>query len=152
VRASGCADLASDPRLKDYATRAQNYGPIYAMLADIIRTRPTAEWMRLLQAADIPCVPMHDLDGLIDDEHLEAAGFFIDMQHPTEGAIRLTGIPSRWSRSSLRVTRHPPRIGEHSVEVLREAGFSADEIARMCAEGAVVDGQVPAADCGSDQA
>jgi crotonobetainyl-CoA:carnitine CoA-transferase CaiB-like acyl-CoA transferase len=140
VRASGHADLANDPRLKDYATRARNYGPIYAMLADIIRTRPTAEWMRLLQAADIPCVPMHDLDGLIDDEHLEAAGFFVDMEHPSEGAIRLTGIPSRWSRSQLRVTRHPPRIGEHSVEVLREAGFSAGEIAQLIAEGAVIDG------------
>jgi crotonobetainyl-CoA:carnitine CoA-transferase CaiB-like acyl-CoA transferase len=147
IRASGCADLADDPRLKDHATRAQNYAPVYAMLADIIRTRPTAEWVRLLQAADIPCVPMHDLDGLIDDEHLNAAGFFVDMEHPTEGAIRLTGIPSRWSRSAPRVTRHPPRIGEHSVEVLREAGFSADDIARMCAEGAVVDGRVPAPGC-----
>jgi crotonobetainyl-CoA:carnitine CoA-transferase CaiB-like acyl-CoA transferase len=140
VRASGCADLASDPRLKDYATRARNYGPIYAMLADIIRTRPTAEWMPLLQAADIPCVPMHDLDGLIDDEHLKATGFFVGMEHPSEGKIRLTGIPSRWSRSSLRVTRHPPRIGEHSVEVLREAGFSTGDIAQLIAEGAVIDG------------
>jgi crotonobetainyl-CoA:carnitine CoA-transferase CaiB-like acyl-CoA transferase len=147
IRASGRAELADDPRLKDYATRAQHYGPIYAMLADIIRTRPTAEWMRLLQAADIPCVPMHDLDGLIDDEHLNAAGFFVDMEHPSEGSIRLTGIPSRWSRSSLRIARHSPRIGEHSVEVLREAGFSADEIARMCAEGAAVDGRVPASEC-----
>jgi crotonobetainyl-CoA:carnitine CoA-transferase CaiB-like acyl-CoA transferase len=74
------------------------------------------------------------------------------MEHPTEGAIRLTGIPSRWSRSAPRIDRHPPRIGEHSVEVLREAGFSADEIARMCAEGAVVDGRMPAADCDRDQA
>jgi crotonobetainyl-CoA:carnitine CoA-transferase CaiB-like acyl-CoA transferase len=85
-------------------------------------------------------VPMNDLDSLIDDEHLNAAGFFVEMEHPTEGAIRLTGIPSRWSRSQPRVTRHPPRVGEHSVEILREAGFSAEEIARMCADGAVVDG------------
>ncbi|HXW23819.1 MAG TPA: CoA transferase [Xanthobacteraceae bacterium] len=146
VRASGRADLADDPRLADYATRAQNYPAIYALLADIISTRPTAEWMELLQAADIPCVPMHDLDGLIDDAHLNAAGFFVEMEHPTEGAVRLTGIPSRWSRSSLRVARHPPRIGEHSVEVLREAGFSAAEIARMCAEGAAVDGRPDEAD------
>jgi crotonobetainyl-CoA:carnitine CoA-transferase CaiB-like acyl-CoA transferase len=150
IRASGRADLAHDPRLKDHATRARHYAPVYAMLADIIRTRPTAEWVRLLQAADIPCVPMHDLDSLIDDAHLNAAGFFVDMEHPTEGAIRLTGIPSRWSRSAPRVTRHPPRIGEHSVEVLREAGFSADDIARMCAEGAVVDGRAPAPGCDSE--
>jgi crotonobetainyl-CoA:carnitine CoA-transferase CaiB-like acyl-CoA transferase len=147
IRASGRADLAHDPRLKDHATRARHYGPVYAMLAEIIRTRPTAEWVRLLQAADIPCVPMHDLDGLIDDEHLNAAGFFVDMEHPTEGTIRLTGIPSRWSRSAPRVRRHPPRVGEHSVEVLREAGFSAEDVARMCAEGAVVDGRAPEQRC-----
>jgi crotonobetainyl-CoA:carnitine CoA-transferase CaiB-like acyl-CoA transferase len=140
IRASGRAELADDPRVKDHATRAQNYAAIYALLADILKTRPTAEWMQLLQAADIPCVPMHDLDGLIDDEHLDAVGFFVDMEHPSEGAIRLTGIPSRWSRSSLGVTRHPPRIGEHSVEVLREAGFSAGDIAQLMAEGAVIDG------------
>jgi crotonobetainyl-CoA:carnitine CoA-transferase CaiB-like acyl-CoA transferase len=145
-RASGRADLADDPRLKGHATRAQNYAPIYALLADILRTRPTAEWMRLLQAADIPCVPLYDLDGLIDDEHLNAVGFFVDMEHPSEGAVRLTGIPSRWSRSAPGIARHPPRIGEHSVEVLREAGFSADEVAQMCAEGAIVDGRAPGTD------
>jgi crotonobetainyl-CoA:carnitine CoA-transferase CaiB-like acyl-CoA transferase len=143
-RASGRADLAEDPRLKDYATRARNYAAIYALLSDLIKARPTAEWMRLLHAADIPCVPMNDLNSLIDDEHLEAAGFFVEMEHPSEGAIRLTGIPSRWSRSQPRVTRPPPRIGEHSVEILREAGYSADEIAAMCAEGAVIDGSTGA--------
>ena len=69
------------------------------------------------------------------------------MEHPSEGPIRLTGIPSRWSRSSLRIARHPPRIGEHSVEILREAGFSAEEVARMCAEGAVVDGRTAVPGC-----
>jgi crotonobetainyl-CoA:carnitine CoA-transferase CaiB-like acyl-CoA transferase len=141
IRASGHADLADDPRLKDHATRAKYYAPVYAMLADIIATRTTTEWMRLLQAADIPCVPMNDLDSLIDDEHLNAAGFFVDMEHPSEGAIRLTGIPSRWGRSQPRITRHPPRVGEHSVDILREAGFSAEEIAALCAEGAVIDGR-----------
>jgi crotonobetainyl-CoA:carnitine CoA-transferase CaiB-like acyl-CoA transferase len=145
-RASGRADLAEDPRLKDYATRAQNYAAIYALLSDVIKTRPTAEWMRLLHQADIPCVPMNDLDSLIDDEHLEAAGFFVEMEHPSEGAIRLTGIPSRWSRSQPRVTRHPPRIGEHSIEILREAGYAANELAALCAEGAVIDGRTGAAD------
>jgi crotonobetainyl-CoA:carnitine CoA-transferase CaiB-like acyl-CoA transferase len=146
-RASGRADLAADPRLKDYATRARNYDSIYALLSDVMKTRPTAEWMRLLHDADIPCVPMNDLNSLVDDEHLNAAGFFVAMEHPSEGALRLTGIPSRWSRSQPRVTRPPPRIGEHSREILREAGYSGEEIAALCLEGAVVDGRAPAADC-----
>src|SRR5262249_61622702 len=86
------------------------------------------------------------LDSPIDEQPLKAAGFSVEMEHPSEGAIRLTGIPSRWNRSQPRVTRHPPRIGEHSVEILREAGYTADEVAAMCAEGAVIDGRKRATD------
>jgi len=144
-RISGRADLADDPRFKDHATRGENYAGIYGVFAEILATRTTAEWMRLLQEADIPCVPLNDLDDLIDDEHLKAVGFFVDMEHPSEGKIRLTGIPSRWSRTTPRITRHAPRIGEHSVEVLEEAGFSTDDIAKLVAEGAVIDGSRGAA-------
>src|SRR5205807_4407488 len=104
-----------------------------------MQTRTTAEWMGLLQGADIPCVPLHDLDALIDDEHLAAVGFFAPMDHPTEGSIRMVGIPSRWSRSTPCVTHPAPRIGEHSVEILREAGFAEADIAQLRADGAVID-------------
>ena len=63
------------------------------------------------------------------------------MNHPSEGPIRLTGIPSQWSESALAITRHPPRLGEHSVEVLREAGLSDAEIESLKSEGATVDGR-----------
>ncbi|KAB2853828.1 MAG: CoA transferase, partial [Bauldia sp.] len=71
------------------------------------------------------------------DPHLEAAGFFHEMDHPSEGKIRLVGIPSRWSRTPPAITRHPPQIGEQSREILMEAGFAADEIERLIADGAV---------------
>jgi crotonobetainyl-CoA:carnitine CoA-transferase CaiB-like acyl-CoA transferase len=140
-RISGRDDLANDPLFKDYAARARNYAAVYAALADILTTRTTAEWMRLLQEADIPCVPLNDLDDLISDEHLNEVGFFVDVEHPSEGHIRLTGIPTRWSRSTLGIDRHPPHIGEQSIEILQEAGFSTDEIDGLLAEGAVVDGR-----------
>ena len=140
-RISGRGELADDPRFTNYAARARNYSAIYAVFAEILTTRTTAEWMRLLQEADIPCVPLNDLDDLISDKHLTEVGFFVDMEHPSEGRIRLTGIPTRWSRSELRIDRHPPRIGEQSIEILREAGFSTNEIDGLVAEGAVVDGR-----------
>jgi len=131
--------FSADPRFADHATRAKHYPEIYSILADIFRERTTAEWLKLLREADIPCVPLNDLDHLIDDPHLQAVGLFEDMAHPSEGNIRLAGIASRWSRVGPGIDRHPPRLGEHSIEVLREAGYSEAEIRRLCSEGAAVD-------------
>ena len=106
-------------------------------MAEVLATRTTAEWLMVFREADIPAVPMHDLDTLIDDPHLAAVGFFQALDHPTEGRIRLVGIPSRWSRSRLAIVRHPPNLGEHTAEVLREVGMSAAAIARLAAAGAI---------------
>jgi crotonobetainyl-CoA:carnitine CoA-transferase CaiB-like acyl-CoA transferase len=133
------SEFAADPRFADHATRARHYPEIYAILADIFRERTTAAWLKLLREADIPCVPLNDLDHLIDDPHLAEVGLFEEIEHPSEGKIRLAGIASRWSRAGPGIDRHPPRLGEHSVEVLREAGYSDAEISRLCREGAAVD-------------
>ena len=133
--------FAADRRLSDHAERTRHYSEVYRIVADILTTRSTDAWLKLLGEHDIPCVPLHDLDSLIDDPHLEAVGFFHEMAHPTEGTIRLTGIPSRWSETPPAITAHPPALGEHSVEVLREAGFSDDEIAALCVDGSTADGR-----------
>ncbi|MFL5368998.1 MAG: CaiB/BaiF CoA transferase family protein [Myxococcales bacterium] len=134
-------ELASDPRLATYAGRAKNYDAAYGRLAEIFPTRTTAEWLELLEPNDIPCVRVNDLDDLIDDEHLAAVGFFRMVDHPTEGRVRVAGIPSRWDGASLQITRPAPRLGEHSVEVLREAGLDTAEIEALLKEGATVDGR-----------
>ena len=134
-------DVAANPHLATYAERASNYEDAYASLAVIFKTRTTREWLDLLEANDIPCVRLNQLDDLIDDPHLRAVGFFQEIDHPTEGRLRLTEIPSRWSESRPSVDRPPPRLGEHSVEVLREAGLTPAEIEGLIAEGATVDGR-----------
>ena len=131
----------SDPRLSDHGVRTKHYAEVYAILGEILATRTTAEWLALFGENDIPAVPLYDLNDLIDDRHLAAVKFFHEMNHPSEGPIRLTGIPSQWSESALAITRHPPRLGEHSVEVLREAGLSDAEIESLKSEGATVDGR-----------
>jgi crotonobetainyl-CoA:carnitine CoA-transferase CaiB-like acyl-CoA transferase len=139
-RAIGRGDeFAADPRLHDHATRTRHYGEVYGMLGEILMTRTTAEWIALLDKHDIPSSPLNDINALIDDPHLAAVNFFQPMRHPSEGDIRLTGIPGRWSATQPEITRHPPRLGEHSLEVLREAGLSDDEIGRLRDEGATVD-------------
>lgn len=67
--------------------------------------------------------------------------FFETKSHPTEGRIRYTGIPSRWNGTALKITRHAPRLGEHSVAVLREAGIPAVEIDALLMSRATVDSE-----------
>jgi crotonobetainyl-CoA:carnitine CoA-transferase CaiB-like acyl-CoA transferase len=134
-------ELSANPRLATYSSRARNYDEAYGLLASIFKTRTTRDWLDVLEANDIPCVRLNQLEDLIADPHLAAVGFFHEMDHPTEGHLRLAGIPSRWSRTQPAVQRGPPRLGEHSIEVLREAGYSSAEIAQLIAEGATIDGR-----------
>jgi crotonobetainyl-CoA:carnitine CoA-transferase CaiB-like acyl-CoA transferase len=129
-----------DPRLATITSRTNNYDFVYDWFSSVMKTRTTAEWMRLLAEADIPHAPLHDLDSLIDDPHLNAVGFFRSIDHPTEGALRLAGPAASWSKTPPSVRQYPPRLGEHGREILREAGFSDGEIEAMVSEGALIRG------------
>ena len=135
--------FASDARFNTHANRAERIEEVYAFVAEEMRRRTTGEWRQLLTAGDIPWMPMNTLDELIDDPHLAATGYFVAVEHPSEGAIRTTAVPTRFSVSQPQMRRHAPRFGEHSAELLREAGYSDDEIARMAADGVTVLGTAP---------
>jgi crotonobetainyl-CoA:carnitine CoA-transferase CaiB-like acyl-CoA transferase len=139
-------EFFANPRLCDHATRARHYNEVYGMVADILQTRTTAEWVALFERCDIPCAPLNDLDDLIDDPHLAAVEFFQTKTHPTEGRVRYTGIPSRWNGAALKIARHAPRLGEHSLSILKEAGLSADDIDALVRSGATIDGELAAED------
>ena len=79
---------------------------------------------------------VNSLEALLHDPHLEAAGFWQIVEHPSEGTLRLPGIPATYGKTPGGIRRLPPRAGEHSVEVLREAGFGAGEIDALLATGA----------------
>lgn len=139
-QAIGWDDEQRDPRFKDMAARTRNYDFVYKWFADLLETRTTAEWTQLLEEADIPCGPMHDLDSLIDDPHLAAVGLFQKIDHPTEGTLHVAGPAATWSRTPSSIRSAPPRLGEHGDEILREAGFSDADIDSLADEGAMVRG------------
>jgi crotonobetainyl-CoA:carnitine CoA-transferase CaiB-like acyl-CoA transferase len=134
-------DLKDAPRFAGTAGIAKNIAELYQIFADAMLTRTTAEWLVALEAIDVPSMPYHTPESIQEDPHLVATGFFQDVEHPTEGAIRTMAVPTRWSKSKPAPERQAPRLGQHSAELLREAGFSdaeiGDLIARKVALGSV---------------
>jgi crotonobetainyl-CoA:carnitine CoA-transferase CaiB-like acyl-CoA transferase len=129
------SDLMADPRFSTQANRAASIKDIYAFLGDLFRTRTTAEWLELLERIDIPVARLNSIEDVVRDPHLEASGFFLREDHPSEGAVRAMRTPTDWSDSKPGPQRPAPRLGEHSAEVLRQAGYSDEQIEAMARKG-----------------
>jgi crotonobetainyl-CoA:carnitine CoA-transferase CaiB-like acyl-CoA transferase len=133
---AGRSDLLGDARFTTLGSRLRHIETLYEELGKIAATRTSAEWLTLLDANNIPAMTVNSLDTLLRDPHLEAIGFWNVVEHPSEGPLRLPGIPATYSRTPGDVRRLPPRLGEHSLEVLREAGLESAEIDALLASGA----------------
>jgi crotonobetainyl-CoA:carnitine CoA-transferase CaiB-like acyl-CoA transferase len=126
----------TDPRLKDITTRTQHIDALYRFVADQMTRRTTAEWTELLAEADIPVFPVHDFESLMQDAHLADIGFFRETEHPVLGRIREMAVPSEWSGTPPVNHRPVPCLGEHTEQVLREAGYDDAAIVRLARRGA----------------
>lgn len=138
-RIAGRPELADDPRLADAQTRSRHVAELYALIAECVRDAPTAFWLDKLKLADIPCGPVNPLAELPADAHLAAVDMFPRIEHPSEGDVRVVRSPLRFSDAETAVRRHAPRLGEHSREVLREAGFTDDKIADLLARKVAIE-------------
>ena len=137
LNAVGKGDLRkTDPRFASLRTRTQAIDELYKLVADELVHRTTAEWRALLPENEIVIFPMHTLDSLLEDEHLKATGFFRRSEHPSVGTIVETAVPSDWSGTKPTQHKPVPRLGEHTAEVLREAGYADADIAALIDQGA----------------
>jgi crotonobetainyl-CoA:carnitine CoA-transferase CaiB-like acyl-CoA transferase len=112
--------LSKDPRFSDFRTRAAHIGELYAMVGEVTSTRTTDEWLALLKPLNIPVVRMNRLDTLFDDPHLDAVGLFERHEHPEAGPYVAMRPPVTYSATPANIRRHPPRLGQHTDEVLAE--------------------------------
>ncbi|MEO8143140.1 MAG: CoA transferase [Betaproteobacteria bacterium] len=132
----GRPDLLTDPRYATPTARSRHFDESNRLVAEAMRTRSTADWIAALEAADIPVQRMNSLQDIVEDPHLAAIGYFTEVDHPSEGRVRTMAVPSEWSDSAPEYRRHAPRLGEHTREVLREAGLAESTIEQMIASGA----------------
>jgi crotonobetainyl-CoA:carnitine CoA-transferase CaiB-like acyl-CoA transferase len=109
---------------------------------DELKKKTTAEWLELFDRADVPAMPYHTLDSLLEDPHLKDVGFFELKDHPTEGKTRSMRLPNKWSSGVRREWNPAPKLGQNGVEILREIGCSDAEIDAMIASGVTVDGRL----------
>ena len=141
----GLEHLEHDERFATVAARRARYQELAAIIEEITTTRPSAHWYRLLEEAGVPCGVLNRLDQVVADEHVQARGFVVELEHSKLGAVKATGSPVRLSRTPVRLERAGPVLGEHTFEVLAGLGLGEAEIAELERNGAVGPGTVPAA-------
>ncbi len=131
----GRPELATDERFAQQSDRSKHIDALYAIVAECMLTRSTAEWLDCLGEADIPCGPMNTPDDLFDDPHLQAVEMFPRLQHPTEGQMRHIKVPVKFSKTPGGLRRHAERLGGSSATVLSELGYSEAQIAELESRG-----------------
>jgi formyl-CoA transferase len=121
---AGHPELCDDPAFTTIAGRQAQPEALFARVADFMLSRSTADWLAVLREADIPSAPVQELEQLLDDPHLAATGFWEMHDHPTEGRLRFPASPLGLGASPPSIRRLPPRLGEHTAEVLAELGLA----------------------------
>ena len=127
----GRADLV--PIAADRDRRASHIHELYDVITTAMVARTSAEWMTTCDRLDIPATPVYGLDELPDHPHLKGVGFFAEREHPSEGRIRETRPPTKFGKTPATLGTPAPRFGEHTHDILVEAGYAPDEIDALAA-------------------
>jgi len=135
VEALGREAWLSDPRFATPVARLSNRAALTQALEERFATADVAHWVETLNAAGVPCGPVLDLAQVFADPQVAARAMRVELPHPEIGTFQTTGMPVKLSRTPGAIERRPPLHGEHTDEVMREAGLDAGEIASLRGAG-----------------
>jgi crotonobetainyl-CoA:carnitine CoA-transferase CaiB-like acyl-CoA transferase len=124
----GRADIAKADWVQEPAKRSENVDRLYQIVADAMPDRTTDEWLIRLRDLDIPCSRVNHLMDLMNDEHLQEVGMFVDYEHPTEGAMRAVRSPVRVVGAESHPDLPATQLGQNTIEVLAEVGVDRSRI------------------------
>ncbi len=138
--AIGRPELKTDPRFDSAAARTRNAKDYFEVQATSLGGRTTDEWVELFDKLDVPAARYNSIDELLTDPHLKDVGFFREEQHPSEGKIRRTRLANVFSGGARQDETPAPLMGQHTREILAEAGYGQAEIEELVADGAAREG------------
>ncbi|MCS6844303.1 MAG: CoA transferase [Caldilineales bacterium] len=133
----GADHLVAHPLYATNALRNQNRASLIPILEEYLARRPAAEWVELLNAAEIPAGPIYAVDEALNDPHVQARRLVIELEHPTVGLVKSLAFPAGLSATPPTYRLPPPRLGEHTDQVLAELGYDAAAIAALRGQGIV---------------
>ena len=136
-RAIGREELLADPRFATGGDRKLHEVELAELLETTFGGKPTAHWMDVLGAAGVPCGPIYDMEEVYRDPQVRARDMLVELDDPDLGKLKNIGIPVKLSRTPGRIRRRAPSLGEHTREVLLEAGYTAEEVDRLSQAGVV---------------
>ncbi len=127
----GTPELKGDQRFATFDDRVRHIDVLYGLIEREAVNRPNDEWVAFCDSASIPCMPVISLDEIHEDQHVRAVGLIQVHEHPTEGKYRVVRSPVKFDGAPSKLRRHAPTLGQNSVEVLAEFGFSDVEIEQV---------------------
>jgi len=137
ARALGAPALAADPRFADNPSRVRHRQALVEALAALTRELKAADLLERLRAAGVPCAPILTMDAVLAEPQTRASGMLVAAPHPRLPDYRSIGLPILWDGARPEVRRVPPRLGEHSADVLTWLGYTLDDIRALRAKGVI---------------
>lgn len=140
VRALGREDLLDDVRFSNNEARMTHLPELVETLTATLKTRPTQEWLLVLDQAEVPAGPVQTLDQVYAHPQTQARNMEIEIEHPVAGRVNAIGFPVKYSATPPRIYRPAPVLGQHSFTILQSLGLSPEECQQLEAEGVVRNG------------
>lgn len=137
-KALGIEELQNDPKFTSVESRAKNAEELVAILDGRFATKTREEWMQILKDAECIFTPIQSLTEVINDPQARANNYIIDVDRPGWGKIKMSGFPWDFSETPAAWRKQAPEFGQHTEEVLLEAGYTTEDIAKFRAEGAII--------------
>jgi crotonobetainyl-CoA:carnitine CoA-transferase CaiB-like acyl-CoA transferase len=137
VKVIGRPELADDARFRTNGDRMKNLAALTPLVAERMKTRKSADWIREFEAAGIPVGPVNRIGDMLADPQVAAREMVVEVDHPRAGPTKALGLPIKFSETPGAITRPAPMLGEHTREILASLGYSDADIERLRQDGAV---------------